>query len=223
MAVDLAPGPAGKWGQIIIFGRDYDCKYVVARSWAAFLATVADDLATEKWSVEEESGELTLREFKAEGVEPPYLEVLRWRVDQRVGRRGGGGGGKRRGGPPNGLGVRTDATLVPGGPSPVEERGRSPLRWGERGGLAALSPRAGAGLGKSPLSQVEAETLADAGLGGEKVGLVMPGMSPGLGVGEEKPLMEREGEVGESVEMGEGEGGVEKENLKEGGLKEVEI
>ena len=183
--------------------------------------------------MEEESGELTLREFKAEGVEPPYLEVLRWRVDQRVGRRGGGGGagGKRRGGPPNGLGVRTDATLVPSGPSPVEERGRSPLRWGERGGLAALSPRAGAGLGKSPLSQVEAETLADAGLGGEKEeGFVMPGMSPGLG--EEKPLMEREGEVGESVGMGEGEGGVEKENLKEGGLgmgmgvgglKEVEI
>jgi cell wall assembly regulator SMI1 len=38
LATDLAPGPNGTWGQIIIFGRDYDCKYVVARSWGALLA-----------------------------------------------------------------------------------------------------------------------------------------------------------------------------------------
>ncbi|PHH84206.1 hypothetical protein CDD83_2312 [Cordyceps sp. RAO-2017] len=38
LAVDLAPGPGGRWGQIVLFGRDYDTKYVVARSWAAFLA-----------------------------------------------------------------------------------------------------------------------------------------------------------------------------------------
>ncbi len=62
LAVDLAPGPTGKWGQVILFGRDYDCKYVVARSWSAFLATVADDLNSGKWFVDEDTNELKLRE-----------------------------------------------------------------------------------------------------------------------------------------------------------------
>ncbi|KAA6407270.1 MAG: 1,3-beta-glucan biosynthesis [Lasallia pustulata] len=88
IAVDLAPGPAGKWGQIIIFGRDYDCKYVVARSWSAFLATVADDICSEKVFVDEETQELKLKEFKASGVEPAYLDILRWRMDQKYGRKG---------------------------------------------------------------------------------------------------------------------------------------
>ncbi|KAK5279235.1 Cell wall assembly regulator, partial [Cryomyces antarcticus] len=87
IAVDLAPGPTGKWGQVIIMGRDYDCKYVIARSWAAFLATVADDLSTDKWWVEEDSKELKLREFKQTGVEPAYLDILRWRCDQKYGRK----------------------------------------------------------------------------------------------------------------------------------------
>ena len=43
IAVDLCPGPRGTWGQIILFGRDCETKYVVARSWASFLAAVAED------------------------------------------------------------------------------------------------------------------------------------------------------------------------------------
>lgn len=88
LAVDLAPGPTGKWGQVILFGRDYDCKYVVARSWAAFLANVADDLSSGRWFVDEETNELKLREFKSTNVEPGYLDILRWRMDQKYGRRG---------------------------------------------------------------------------------------------------------------------------------------
>ena len=88
LAIDLAPGPAGKWGQVIIMGRDYDCKYVVARSWAAFLATLADDLCSSKVHIDEETNELKLLEFKKQNVEPPYLEILRWRTDQKYGRRG---------------------------------------------------------------------------------------------------------------------------------------
>lgn len=99
IAVDLAPGPAGKWGQVILFGRDYDCKYVVARSWAHFLGVVADDLASEKTFVDEETGELKLKEFKAENVEPAYMDILRWRADQRHGRRGP----RRKPPPPPGL------------------------------------------------------------------------------------------------------------------------
>ncbi|RDA92331.1 hypothetical protein CP533_4382 [Ophiocordyceps camponoti-saundersi (nom. inval.)] len=87
LAVDLSPGPNGRWGQIILFGRDYDTKYVVARSWAAFLALVADDLNSGKWFVDDESGELKLREFKETRVEPAYFSILRWRMDQKHGRR----------------------------------------------------------------------------------------------------------------------------------------
>jgi uncharacterized protein (TIGR02996 family) len=41
MGVDLAPGPAGKVGQVILFGRDEDRKCVLASGWAEFLADFA--------------------------------------------------------------------------------------------------------------------------------------------------------------------------------------
>ncbi|KAK6362000.1 Cell wall assembly regulator [Orbilia blumenaviensis] len=87
IGIDLAPGPAGKWGQVIMFGRDYDCKYVVAKSWASFLATVADDLEGSNWYVDEDSGELKLRELKTTKVEPGYFDILRLRTDKKYGRK----------------------------------------------------------------------------------------------------------------------------------------
>ena len=155
IAVDLAPGPMGKWGQIIIFGRDYDCKYVVARSWSAFLAMVADDIGSEKVYVEEETQELKLREFKTANVEPAYLDILRWRMDQKYGRRGP----KRK--PTNGLGVNTSHRTSNGGSpydSPIEDRGRSPHRFPSRGPPHSSSPRGVMGK-SSPLSQVSEETI----------------------------------------------------------------
>ncbi|KAK5459497.1 Cell wall assembly regulator [Exophiala xenobiotica] len=151
IAVDLAPGPMGKWGQIILFGRDYDCKYVVARSWAHFLATVADDISSEKVFVDEDTGELKLKEFKTEAVEPGYMDILRWRADQRYGRRGP----KRRPQPAN---LNTNSVAQNGRQSPYgspviggEDRGRSPQRF-SRG--AQGSPRHAVG---SPLARVQEE------------------------------------------------------------------
>ena len=153
LAVDLAPGPVGKWGQVIIFGRDYDCKYVVARSWAAFLAMVADDLNSGKWFVEEESQELKLREFKTANVEPAYLDILRWRMDQKYGRKGP----RRRPGPGPASPGHGSASGSPYG-SPTEERGRSPQRFPNRGPQAALISPVGTGVGKpSPLGIVSEE------------------------------------------------------------------
>ena len=170
LAVDLAPGPAGKWGQVILFGRDFDCKYVISRSWAAFLATVADDLRSEKVFVEEESGELKLREFKTERVEPPYMQILRWRADQKYGRKGprrkaGSGPGGHSQGHASGSGS-------PYG-SPTEERGRSPQRFPPRGPPPAASSPRGAAIGKpsrlaivsenaEPKSQIAIDTNTDA-------------------------------------------------------------
>lgn len=159
LATDLAPGPTGTWGQIIIFGRDYDCKYVVARSWGAMLAMVADDLSTDKVHIDEDSGELKLLEFKArQNVEPPYLEILRWRADQKYGRRQP----KKRpnstlrvsSNPPSAAGPSSAGSSPYG--SPVigpEDRGRSPHRLSQKPKKGA-SPRAPL---SSPLARVAEE------------------------------------------------------------------
>lgn len=150
IAIDLAPGPTGKWGQVIIFGRDYDCKYVVARSWAAFLAMVADDYSSGKAEVDDETGELKLKLFTKQNVEPPYLEILRWRADQKYGRRP-----RRR--PASGLGVSANGKgrdSPYGSPSPSEERGRSPHRFNGRG--STQSPKTQLGM-PSPLARVAEE------------------------------------------------------------------
>ena len=178
IAVDLAPGPQGRWGQVIVFGRDFDRKYVVARGWAAFLAGVADDLRGEKAVVDDESGELRLKEFRQESVDPTFLEILRWRMDEKYGRprplpgSGHGGAGANgnllppsTGGPqkkraPNGIHSRSPRGSPRGSPygSPTDERGRSPSR------PASLAPTRSATLGApitpSPLSsQLSDETV----------------------------------------------------------------
>lgn len=152
IAVDLAPGPTGKWGQVILFGRDYDCKYVIARSWAHFLSIVADDITSSKVIIDEESGDMKLKEFKSESVEPAYMDILRWRADQKYGRRGSGPR-RRSSGPP---GLNTNVGGINGKGSPygsptVEERGRSPHRFAR---TASGSPRHGVG---SPLARVQEE------------------------------------------------------------------
>ncbi|KAK5993469.1 Glucan synthesis regulatory protein [Cladobotryum mycophilum] len=163
LAVDLAPGPAGRYGQIIMFGRDYDTKYVVARSWSAFLALVADDLNSGKWFVDEDTNELKLREFKEARVEPSYFNILRWRMDQKYGRRAArrrSQGPSKNGSP---LGSRSASPYT----SPVDGdvRGRSMQRLS--GSSPLTSPMRHGGHGKMPLlSRVTEEAaipeLADA-------------------------------------------------------------
>lgn len=165
ICVDLAPGPTGKWGQVIIMGRDYDCKYVIARSWSAFLATVADDMSTDKWFIDEETQELKLKEFKKQNVEPAYLDILRWRADQKHGR-------KAPKGQPAPKPARIRISQVPNefsslnGFSPYaspthppasssDERGRSPQRFNGKA-PATSSPR---GRG-SQLARVAEESAA---------------------------------------------------------------
>ncbi|KAJ2901927.1 uncharacterized protein MKZ38_001228 [Zalerion maritima] len=154
LAVDLAPGPTGRWGQIILFGRDYDTKYVVARSWAHFLGIFADDLSSGKWYVDEDSNELKLREFKAARVEPPYFDILRWRMDQKY----------KRGPPPKRMSMMAGGSASPTSPgspylNPSEannDRGRSLNRMSS-GGSPMISPNR-PGYGKSsPLAKVTEE------------------------------------------------------------------
>lgn len=164
ICVDLSPGPAGRWGQVILVGRDYDCKYVVSRSWAAFVATLADDMSTDKWFIDEDTKELKLREFKQQGVEPAYIDILRWRSDQKYGRKG-----------PKKRPLRINSQVASGAErqangyspygSPVsaaeDGRGRSPHRFPVNGKAPATGSPRGAHL-SSPLARVTEESSSAA-------------------------------------------------------------
>ncbi|RKU45024.1 Cell wall assembly regulator [Coniochaeta pulveracea] len=154
LAVDLAPGPTGHWGQIILFGRDFDTKYVVARSWSHLLSIVADDLSSGKWFVDEETNELKLREFKKARVEPAYFDILRWRIDQKYGRRG-----PRRKPGPNGTASPTGSGSMSPYMGPMDGNGEARGRSMQR--LSANSPVPSPGrpgFGKpSPLARVAEE------------------------------------------------------------------
>ena len=141
IGVDLAPGPMGKWGQVILFGRDYDCKYVIARSWGVFLSVVADDMESDKAFVDEESGELKLREFKAANVEPVYLDILRWRADQKYGQRR-----------PKRAPLNLNTNLA--GKSPRESPYNSPTIANDEGGRGRSPQRFSRGPNASPRTQI---------------------------------------------------------------------
>lgn len=155
LAIDLAPGPKGQWGQVILFGRDYDTKYVVARSWAAFLGVVADDLSSGRWFVDEDTHELKLREFKQTRVEPGYFDILRWRMDQKYGRTAN----KRKSMAP-GAGSHSAPNSPYANPTEPngERRGRSMQRLNS---ISPIPSPIGRGYGKaSPLARVQEEAGA---------------------------------------------------------------
>ena len=90
IAVDLSPGPRGTWGQVILFGRECETKYVVARSWASFLAAVADDFEAGEARFDTDDGfresfrggELRIR--PCQGCrDDSFIEVLKGRVRLR--------------------------------------------------------------------------------------------------------------------------------------------
>ncbi|KAI0122856.1 SMI1/KNR4 family protein [Xylariales sp. AK1849] len=165
LAVDLAPGPTGTWGQVIMFGRDYDIKYVVARSWAHFIALVADDLNSGRWFIEEETNELKLREFNSNRVEPSYFEILRWRMDQKNG-RGAKAAAKRKSVVPRGAASPTSSPYAGPIDANGEARGRSLQRLSSPSPLSVSSPLASPsrpGYGKSsPLARVTEESTTSA-------------------------------------------------------------
>jgi cell wall assembly regulator SMI1 len=160
IAVDLAPGPLGKWGQIILFGRDYDCKYVIARSWSHFLAVVADDISSDRVMVDEDTGEMKLKEFKTENIEPPYMEILRWRADQKYGRKQINNRNSRAYGlntnvkPVNGKGSPYSSPIAETDEQAARGRGPSPQRFSRTN---TGSPRPSNAMVGSPLARVQEE------------------------------------------------------------------
>ncbi|QLQ77872.1 hypothetical protein HG537_0A01190 [Torulaspora globosa] len=87
VGVDLAPASEGKYAQVIIFGRDFDTKFVVAANWGDFLLDFANDLEAGNWYLVDDNddflsgdGELVFRDKKSNGPAQDYLEVLKKRA-----------------------------------------------------------------------------------------------------------------------------------------------
>lgn len=53
IAIDLVPGPKGSWGQIILFGRDFDTKLVIASNLQEFLYVFLSDLEGGRYAVDQ--------------------------------------------------------------------------------------------------------------------------------------------------------------------------
>ncbi|KAM9921834.1 hypothetical protein OXX59_006249 [Metschnikowia pulcherrima] len=96
IGIDLSPGtpdainiPDGKWGQVILFGRDFDVKYRVADTFGDFLLIFANDLEKGNWDLRSSSddedmvsgvdAELVFMDQETKR-EIPYFEVLKERT-----------------------------------------------------------------------------------------------------------------------------------------------
>lgn len=98
IALDLSIDPdadepsPGVWGQVILFGRDYDTKFKIADTFGDFLLIFANDLELGNWALrtfgEMEDvvcgveSELVYRDDKTK-KEIPYLDVLRTRATKK--------------------------------------------------------------------------------------------------------------------------------------------
>lgn len=75
IAIDLAPGPTGIWGQIIIFGRDFDTKIVIASSFQEFIFNFVTDLENGNFQIDQDEGNESYG----------YLEISRNDDDYMIG------------------------------------------------------------------------------------------------------------------------------------------
>ena len=90
IGVDLAPGPKGTYGQVIMFGREFDVKFAIADNWGEFLLAFANDLEIGNWFLIDDSddyfageGELVFRDKKTNGRVQEYMDVLKKRTTQK--------------------------------------------------------------------------------------------------------------------------------------------
>lgn len=83
VAVDMAPAKHGVEGQVILVGRDFDTKYVVAPNWGEFMLMFLKDLNSRSWHINytdsNDSGELVYYD-RERGQELEYFDVLVSRV-----------------------------------------------------------------------------------------------------------------------------------------------
>lgn len=85
IAIDLDPDTEGKFGQVIIFGREFDTKYVIADNWGEFMHSFAMDFENNekcKLDYDDDLGQFDLVYVDKNNdiVDQGYLYVLSQRV-----------------------------------------------------------------------------------------------------------------------------------------------
>ena len=73
IAIDLNPNAAGKWGQVILFGRDYNTKFVVAESFGEFLNDICEELSAGHFEIDDDED----LNYVRNGKNYNYFDVLR--------------------------------------------------------------------------------------------------------------------------------------------------
>ncbi|KAG7195775.1 uncharacterized protein KQ657_002160 [Scheffersomyces spartinae] len=94
IGIDLSPPPngPGNWGQVILFGREFDTKFKVANNWGDFLLIFANDLEIGNYDLKRpeksvdldmivgQEGDLVFVDKQHNNsIEIPYLEALKER------------------------------------------------------------------------------------------------------------------------------------------------
>lgn len=73
IGLDFAPWPAGRVGQVIVYGRDEEVKAVLAPSLGAFLAWIANLLESANFRLGPEPGHVMIREFRLKTPPTDYF------------------------------------------------------------------------------------------------------------------------------------------------------
>lgn len=85
IAIDLDPDVEGTVGQVILFGREFDTKYVIADNWGQFVSSFARDFKDHKrckLEYDDDLGQFDLVYLDKNGntVDQGYMWVLAQRV-----------------------------------------------------------------------------------------------------------------------------------------------
>ncbi|GMM31366.1 Smi1 protein [Martiniozyma asiatica (nom. inval.)] len=80
LGLDLSPAEKGKRGQVILFGREFDQKIVVAESFGQWLKMLVEDLENGNWYLDDVEEKLV---FKDSQGEKSYFNILKERGLQK--------------------------------------------------------------------------------------------------------------------------------------------
>lgn len=96
MGIDLYPPNPDHWGQVILFGREFDTKYLIADNFGDFLLIFANDLEIGNWEIKKtydetnfgnlmigNDGEFVFVDKQDTKLEVNYFEVLKKRSIQK--------------------------------------------------------------------------------------------------------------------------------------------
>ncbi len=85
IGIDLSPGPKGRLGQVILFGRDEEVHFVVGQNWADFLEKFAEVFESVSLdSLDMQNPDVFHDQFNAQLITPPENSAFQFRDGLRI-------------------------------------------------------------------------------------------------------------------------------------------